>query len=56
MAALQIGLALPAAQIYFHFGVSDLGWVYVPLILLVWAGIAIWLVAALRRSRIASIA
>jgi Glycosyltransferase family 87 len=55
VAALQLGLALPAAQIYFHFGLADLGWVYVPLIMLVWAGVAVWFVAALRRTRIASI-
>ncbi len=52
VAALQVGLALPAAQIYFHFALSGLGWTYVPLILIVWAGVALWLVAAIRRVRV----
>jgi hypothetical protein len=49
VAALQLLLALPAAQVYFHFSVPQLGWAYVPLIMLAWALFAGLLIALIRR-------
>lgn len=36
-AALQLVLLLPAAQLYFHFAVGLIGWLYMPLMMLVWS-------------------
>jgi hypothetical protein len=49
VAILQLLLALPAAQIYFHWSLPTFSWAYVPLIMLVWALFAGWLVAIVRR-------
>jgi len=37
VAAMQLLLALPAAQVYFQFSVPALSWAYIPLVMLVWA-------------------
>lgn len=49
VAILQVLLALPAAQIYFHWSLPTFSWAYVPLIVLVWALFAGWLVVMVRR-------
>jgi len=36
VAALQLLLVLPAAELYFHFGVSLIGWSYLPLSAAIW--------------------
>lgn len=46
---LQLALALPAAELYFHFGVPSLQWLYVPLMDLIWVGLLAALVIAIRR-------
>jgi hypothetical protein len=51
-AVLQLALMLPASQIYFHFGLSSLGGMYVPMIIAIWVGIVVWLVAAARHPRL----
>jgi hypothetical protein len=46
---LQLVLALPAAELYFHFAVGSAGWLYLPLIYIAWAGLAaagVWLLRA----------
>ncbi|MDQ6605113.1 MAG: glycosyltransferase 87 family protein [Actinomycetota bacterium] len=47
VAALQAALALPAAELYFRFAVPSLQRLYVPLMDLVWAGLAVAAVLAL---------
>jgi uncharacterized membrane protein len=51
VAAVQLLLALPTAQLYFHFGVPGLDWSYLPLIMLVWAGFAGSLLLVITRRR-----
>jgi hypothetical protein len=48
-AALQLALALPAAELYFKFAVGSAGWLYLPLIYLTWAGLVLAAVAIVRR-------
>jgi hypothetical protein len=38
-AALQLVLLLTAAELYFHFGVGSIGWLYIPLMMLVWCAL-----------------
>jgi len=54
VAALQLALALPAAEFYFRFGLPSLEWLYVPLVDLVWCAFAVaafLLIRAHSRSR-----
>jgi hypothetical protein len=51
VAAIQLGLLLPAAELYYRFGVPDLTWLYLPLVMCVWAGCAVWLLATIARPR-----
>jgi len=51
VAVVQLVLALPAAEVYFHFGLPSLQWLYVPLVDLVWCGFAIAVVALILRAR-----
>jgi hypothetical protein len=51
VAAMQLALLLPGAELYFRFGVPALTWLYLPLVTCVWAGSAVWLVATLVRPR-----
>lgn len=53
VAAVQLGLLLPAAELYFRFGVPGLTWLYLPLVMCVWAAFAVWLVATITRPRAA---
>jgi Glycosyltransferase family 87 len=48
VAGLQLALALPAAELYFRFAVPSLEWLYVPLMDVVWAGLAIAAALAVR--------
>jgi uncharacterized membrane protein len=48
VAALQLVLALPAAELYFRFALPSLGWAYVPLMDLVWCALAAGVALALR--------
>jgi hypothetical protein len=50
VAALQLLVALPSAMLYFHFAVPQLRWLYVPLMDLVWVGLAIAALLAFRRA------
>jgi hypothetical protein len=52
VAAVQLLLALPTAQLYFHFAVPGLDWSYLPLIMLVWAAFAGSLVFVIARARL----
>lgn len=51
VAAVQLALALPAAEFYFRFGLPRLEWLYAPLVDLVWCGFAVALVVLIRRTR-----
>jgi hypothetical protein len=51
VAAIQLALALPAAEVYFRFGLPSLQWLYVPLVDLVWGGFALAAVALILRTR-----
>jgi hypothetical protein len=55
VAGLQALLALPAAELYFHFGVGDFEWLYLPLIYLAWLWFAAVLVRLLRARRATAI-
>jgi hypothetical protein len=54
VALLQLALALPTAEIYFHFGVHSVSWLYIPLLMAVWAGFAVAFVFTVSGHRIAS--
>jgi hypothetical protein len=51
VAAVQLLLALPAAELYFRFGLPSLEWMYVPLVDLVWCGFAAATVLLIVRTR-----
>jgi hypothetical protein len=51
VAAVQLALALPAAEVYFHFGLPTLQWLYVPLVDLVWCAFAVAAVVLIVRTR-----
>jgi hypothetical protein len=51
VAAIQLALLLPAAELYFRFGVPGLTWVYLPLVTCVWTGCTLWLIATIVRLR-----
>jgi Glycosyltransferase family 87 len=51
VAAVQLALALPAAEVYFRFGLPSLEWLYVPLVDLVWCAFAVATVALILRTR-----
>jgi energy-coupling factor transporter transmembrane protein EcfT len=51
VAAVQLVLALPAAELYFHFGLPTLEWLYVPLVDIVWCGFAAATVVLVLRTR-----
>jgi hypothetical protein len=51
VAAVQLALALPAAEFYFRFGLPNLEWLYVPLVDLVWFGFAVAMVVLILRTR-----
>lgn len=48
---LQLALALPAAMLYFRFGVPSVQWLYLPLMVLVWVGLVVSGVVAVTRVR-----
>jgi hypothetical protein len=52
--AMQAALLLPSLQIYFAFGVHHFGWLYLPLMALIWVAMAIALAIAIRRTRVPS--
>jgi Glycosyltransferase family 87 len=49
VATIQLGLLLPAAELYFRFGVPGLTWLYLPLVMCVWVACAFWLAAGIVR-------
>lgn len=49
--ALQLLLALPLAELYFRFGIARLSWLYLPLMMLAWAGFVAGAAALIRRER-----
>jgi hypothetical protein len=51
VAALQAALALPAAQVYFHFSLPELRNVYVPLMDVTWLAVTVAAVAGVARPR-----
>jgi hypothetical protein len=51
VAALQLALVLPAAQIYFQFADHALGWAYIPLMTLVWCSLLLWALTLAMRYR-----
>lgn len=51
VAAVQLVLALPAAELYFHFGLPGLEWLYVPLVDLAWCGFLAATVVLILRTR-----
>jgi len=49
VALVQLALALPAAEVYFRFGLPSLEWLYVPLVDLLWCGFALATIALVYR-------